>query len=607
MKTNNIKYFLIGLLIILPSLFNSESFLFIRYYSLMGSISLFLIHKTRNRQNINMPVFFILTGYLITCALYYNFSVNSYNIRMHFAEYGFYMYAMLIIASIDWNARKLFKTLSHALIVSGLIQIAYSLGDLGRGAGRIEGNTAYPNFLSLLLIAGLAASIYLIIEQWIREKNKWGIVYIMPLLILLFGIFRTGSRNILILIPLMLFTVVFFYRKKWALIGLAAAVIIIVLVPSHSKYRLLHEKENNPYGVQRINIYKQVTGIAARHPLGIGYNNLQYFTLQNNFPVEGRVGRYAANARIAHNEYLEWLVNTGLAGIILFVILLFYIIRFIGRNKLNNALNKLVLTLIILFAIMSLFDNALYLPYNAMPLFICMGLLFNGRTHGNRPVMRYAVIIMLICLWIVNITDIYAHHRINKINRQLKNSEMDVSGYRNINNELSLLHVITGKPQYVVSQIRISEILYNKTNEVQYFQHMLDNYNYLFKSYPMEFTHYLSYARLLQKYRHSLLRMNDNLPEKIDRSYGQAIQLCPFNPFYRYEYSRFLLSEEDTAAAVSQLNTAIQNEPNFISGINVLYNITGNKLYERQLDSIYKNYKNLSDNAVTDYERMLLK
>lgn len=553
-----------------------------------------------------MPVFFILIGYLITCAFYYNFSVNSYNIRMHFAEYGFYMYAMLIIASIDWNARKLFHTISHALIVSGLIQIVYSLGDLGRGAGRIEGNTAYPNFLSLLLIAGMAASIYLIIEQWIRERNKWGIIYFIPLLILLFGVFRTGSRNILILIPLMLFTVVFFYRKQWALIGLAAAVIIIVLVPSHSKYRLLHEKENNPYGVQRINIYKQVTGIATRHPLGIGYNNLQYYTLQNNFPVEGRAGRYAANARIAHNEYLEWLVNTGLAGIILFVILLFYIIRFIRMNKLNSALNKMMLTLIMLFAIMSLFDNALYLPYNAMPLFICMGLLFNGRTHGSRPVIRYAIIIMLICLWLVNCTDIYAHHRINMINRQLKNREMDVSAYQNINSELSLLHVLTGNPQYVVSQIRISEILYNETNEVHYFQHILDNYNYLFKSYPMEFTHYLSYARLLQKYRYSLLRMNDNLSEKIDRSYRQAIQLSPFNPFYRYEYSQFLLSEGDTSEAVSQLNLAIQHEPDFISGINVLYNITGNKLYEEQMDSIYRNYKNLSDRAVTDYEKRLI-
>lgn len=607
MIRNNIKYIFLGLIIVLPAFFNSESYLFIRYYSLLGSLAFLILYLREGKRFINMPAFIILAAYVILCAMYYNFSANSYNVRMHFVEYGFYIVIMLITGSIDWDREKLFGILSHAVIVSGLIQFAYSLNDLTSRSGRIQGNTVYPNFLALLLLTGAIAAVFLFIHYYIRQRKYRGLIYIVPFILLIFGTFRTGSRNIIVLLPIAVFIIIFLFRKKWAFIGLFATLIIIMLMPSHSKQRLLHERQINPYGVQRINIYKQVANIALRHPLGIGFNNLQYYTLKNNFPVEGRVGRYAANAKIAHNEYLEWIANAGIAGVALIAVIIIYLILFLKNGWEAHICKKFVISLMTVFAVMAVFDNVLYLPYNAVIFFFLLGIIMNSMKRSNKPIYTFALIFILFILFSADIADIYAQHRVDIINSNLNNENVEETEYMHIADELTMLHVLSGNPQFIETYIDISEILFNRTNGIEYFQNMLDGYNILLMNCPMEYRYYLGYAELLKKYRYSILRMNENIQEKINQCYVNAIELNPYNPFIRYEFAQFLLSEGDTAAAVSQISTAVENEPNFIRGVSALNNITGNKLYERQLDSIYNNYKNLSDNAVTDYERMLIK
>ncbi|MFO8061878.1 MAG: O-antigen ligase family protein [bacterium] len=604
---SNLKYFFIGLLIILPSIFDCEKFLFIRYYSLIGSFALAMLFALESKKRINIPAFAVLLIYTVSFVIHYNFSVNGYNARLHFAEYGFYFLILLYVSSAKWDKGKLFITISHAVIVSGIVQIIYSLDDFAGRAGRIEGNTHYPNFLSLLFIAGVVSSAFLIIRYFSQGRKLRGLVYGLTGILLLYADFRTGSRNIIVLLPLAAFLIIFAYKKRMAVIGLTAAVLLMLLIPSNAQHRFFHEREINPYGVQRANIYKQTAGIALRNlPMGIGYNNLSYYTLKNNFPVEGRIARFGSHAKIAHNEYLEWFVSAGIFGLAIMLVFLYAFIGFIRRSNLKLP-GKFILIILSLFFIMSVFDNALYLPYNAVVFFICMGALFRHFKANPGLLYKITVIIVFAILVITNAIDIYAHYKTKPINETLSSSE-DITdeNYEYITEKVLTLYALTGKPQYIESHIIVSEQLFKNTNSVKYFQNILDDYGMLLSSFPMEYRYYLTYSDFLMKYKNTVLRKNNSINEMIELNYQKGIDLNPRNPFYRYAFARYHLEQGDTAGAVSHLEKAIEYEPYFIRGIMLLNSLSDNpQLMQRQYE-IMDSLPELLGKAKTQYEYKLL-
>lgn len=566
-----------------------------------------LIFFIENKKRINLAAFITLFIYSISFTIYYNFSVNGYNARIHYVEWGFYLISILVISSVNWDKGKLLNTLAIAIILSGLIQVFHSIDDMQNDLGRILGNTIYPNFLSMLLIAGITASLFLVIDNYFSKQRRWGLIYIIPIIILFFAAFRTGSRNIMILLPLMVFILLFQYRKRIAFIGLAAVILIIFLIPSHSKYRLLHEGENNPYGVQRMNIYKQVIDIMIHHPCGIGYNNLYYYTLQNNFPVEGRIGRYAVHAKVAHNEYLEWAVNTGIIGSIILLLLFAYIIIQIKKSRIGHNADKLLMTLFLLYCAMSLFDSALYLPYNAVIFIIAVGILIGKSKMVFKPVYIISVIPLFIIIWAFDISDIYGTYRIQSLNSKLNSkNEISLNIYKDISNELKHLYSITGKPQCIESDIIISEILLERTGYVEYFQEILNGYSVLLNKYPMEYRYYITYAQMLNEYKNTVLRRNSNIDSLIIANYEKGLEYDPYRPFNRYAYVIQLMNMGDTASAISQLKTAVEYEPYFLNGLQGLYRLTDDTLFLEKMNLIINDIDNFLKQARMDYEKKLL-
>ena len=336
------KYIFLFIIIILPSIFNCEHFMFIRYYALLNLSGWLLIYFAERERKINIYAISVFLLYIIIFTIHYNYSVNPYNSRLHFAEYAVYFTALVFISSIEWKKTRIFYTIASALSLSAVIQVFYSLPQIISGMNRIEGNTSYPNFLSLLLIGGITALIFISIR--IFKLNRKSLFLTIPLtLLLFFFLVKTGSRNIIVLIPFVAFFIVFTFKKRFSLIMLFVILILMLIIPSKSKNRMFHEAEINPYGVQRINIYKQAVNIGIDNlPFGIGYGNFHYYSLKNNFPVEGRIGRYAAHAKIAHNEYLEWFVNAGILGIILLISFLLIVIRYIYKKKKISLEDKFI-------------------------------------------------------------------------------------------------------------------------------------------------------------------------------------------------------------------------------------------------------------------------
>ncbi len=605
---NNIVYILLFIIILIPSIFDCEEFMFIRAFALFINIILLIFIIRQRNISFRIIPLLILGIYILSSLYHYLFSVNAYNIRLHFNEYSIYFLIPVIISLLKFNKDKYIKYVFHAIIIGGIIQILFSLPQLFAGANRIEGLTPYPNFLSFYLVLAFSACLYFALRMLV-EKKKMGIIYIVLGIFILFMTFKTGSRNIFILLPAGILLISFIFNKKIAITMFILSIIIILILPSNAKNRLFNEAEINPYGVQRENIYKQVLKIGVRNlPMGIGYNNLNYYALKDNFPVEGRVGRYAASAKIAHNEYLEWFANAGVLGILILLLLLYAVIWFI-RNRGKSKENKLIISFIILFSIFSLIDNALYLPMCATIFVIMLAYLFNKQMTVKYRIIQIIVIIIIVFNIFVSISDIvlfkYYYNVLEKIKGNYQ--EMSMDELRSLSAGIHTIFNIDGKPDRIEKKLIVDKYIFTESGYVDDFYSIISDYSTLIKYDKMNYGYYLGTAQLFVKYKSTILRRNSGNDSIINDNYLKAIELNPYNPFLRHEYADYLLSINDTTLAENQLVVAIFDEPYFLNGYRKLYELTNDEKYMEKIISLEKKSEQLSKIAKIEYEKNLLK
>ena len=84
------------------------------------------------------------------------------------------------------------------------------------------------------------------------------------------------------------------------------------------------------------------------HPWqGIGLNNFTYLC-ENNPKYQNSIKNYNCVTH-PHNFYLQWLVETGIFGLLLFILYIYLIFNFVNKNKSIPFTIISLATLIILF------------------------------------------------------------------------------------------------------------------------------------------------------------------------------------------------------------------------------------------------------------------
>ncbi len=601
---NKLILFLFFILTVLPSLFDSEEFLFIRFFSLFIILLYFIVNT--NKIEINKLSLFISFVYAYSILYFYISSPNKYNIRIHFAEYIGYIFIIWLFSSNKEYIKKINYFL-YAIILSGFIQILYSLRQILNHTNRIHGNSHYANFLGFFLFLSMLSSLYLLKKHWYSIKNR--IICILFSLLFLVFIFLTGSRNIFVLLPTSTFIIVFFYRKKMSIIITITVLLLLLFIPTKSKYRFFNEKKTNPYGVQRLNIYKQVLKISIKKfPMGVGFNNLQYYTLQYNFPVEGRISRYGSHAKIAHNEYLEWIVNAGILGVLLIIIYLYVFFKLLLiKNKDDNI--KFLILVLSIFSIYSLIDNALYLPMNAIIFFLYLSLSIPFAYEKNIRINKWVFYILSFIIISILISDIFSYYMSKNIVKEVRNAYKEKAKaeiLKKYSDKLFMLSLIGNTRNCYKAKYEIDKYLYIETKRVDYFMEMYyDNY-YLIQYDRKNYKNYINNAKFYLYYKNTMFRKYKDIDNIIKYNYNKAIKLNPYNPFIRYDYSLYLLSINDTTNALNNLYIAIENEPYFIKGYVLINKLKRDSLIKKKLEYYLNNYDYLKKEAKTDYEKRLI-
>ncbi len=196
--------------------------------------------------------------------------------------------------------------------------------DLVQVEGRLGGSFLYPNTFAIFLLVCL-----LIALKRIGEKDYFEILYAV---ILLFGIYQTGSRTVYIITALALLATVLvsglkrLYKLLICIGGAGAVGVAAVLLGG----RIAEISWESSTFLGRLLYYKDGLGIILKHPFGLGYHG--YYFVEKQY----QTGVY--NVLNIHNDVLQLILDIGiLPALFFFGVFVYYIVRAVKQRQKRNA------------------------------------------------------------------------------------------------------------------------------------------------------------------------------------------------------------------------------------------------------------------------------
>ncbi len=214
---------------------------------------------------------------------------------------------------------------------------------------RLQSNRVFANFVEPDTYAAYLLLIYPVLIFTIFDKNIWLKYCGMALIpLLMFNLFLTvsiGGIFCFLIITFVMLLYFLFSRKVFILtfIGLVLFSLLFIVVGAKMQF-LLHMQSFS----DRVNYWKAGINIFKAYPLtGVGINNFQLF-----YPIYKISG--AMDVKYAHNIVIELLSDTGIIGLLFFLIFAGIFIYSCIKTILKSS-NLFIISLI--FASIAIFSN----------------------------------------------------------------------------------------------------------------------------------------------------------------------------------------------------------------------------------------------------------
>lgn len=235
--------------------------------------------------------------------------------------------------------------------------------------------TEDPNYMCMYLACGVVGSLQTLIQsKWIKSK----IVAVAELTIYMWIVLLSGSRGGLLAILACIIAFLLFYNKQYFTRKVAAVVISGILflillnyLPEALRMRFAVEEVAESGGTGRVAIWEQAIDLHINSDVFrmlFGYGTA---TIKKSFALYGY-----PKELVAHNMFLETLVELGSIGLILYSAAIASFVR-----AARNESDKFAFAVIIGMFVMSL-STSIYTfkPYFNIMLFI----IILGASHTNR-------------------------------------------------------------------------------------------------------------------------------------------------------------------------------------------------------------------------------
>lgn len=322
-------------------------------------------------QILVIPITFIVMGkvnmaYLLSFILFLSF-----------------FYVCLKLKLDDSEIRKILNSYIYSgVIVSILLftqPIPYGSGDIRFTLRLHEDSLLDPNYLAALLVfPAILAFSKLLFNFSFKAIILWGTFF----LIILIGLFLTGSRNAMISVAIgALFSFFQYIRKGLNLKKLIFSFImlyIVVLVvlhflPEGTYSRLFLESYHDDSNTKRILDWKAGLDAFFQHPI-FGYGFTSEF---DAIKISTR------KELVAHNTFIGLLIQFGITGFLIYLVGLYHLIIDFSRNKELMLLGATLATLLLALIVSAQVSVFFWFPIIAI---VCI---YNNMRRNNKQIKEY--------------------------------------------------------------------------------------------------------------------------------------------------------------------------------------------------------------------------
>jgi O-antigen ligase len=236
--------------------------------------------------------------------------------------------ALVLVSTTPATAPQL-RTLAAGFVAGALLSALIGIIGQSVGAstvemeGRLQGAAGDPNFFAAQLVAGMALALGLIASTRRLPSRLLLTAILFPLA---YGIIASESRGgFVALLATGLAALIIFRRQRMqillVIVGIAAVMGIWLSTNTSAWHRITHASEDRGSG--REDLWTVALRVYEDNPVvGVGLSNFEVYAPQYTREPGTLTGVVHIESELGvHNAYLSLLVETGLAGVFLFLFL----------------------------------------------------------------------------------------------------------------------------------------------------------------------------------------------------------------------------------------------------------------------------------------------
>ena len=367
-KSNSVIISFVLSVVIVVSILSKFSFLLpiqIAVFLIMFLLLMYILGSKKIKLNsyIVTAIFFLLFSCLSYINADFKTNVRDYLLVLASSLMAGFSFSCL---SADFKKKVFFVPVFIALWLSMILFTRF----VTNIQGFFYGDNFYDTIaLNVNVIAGFLALVYPLIFIFIREQKNTK-VFVSIMLFILFAIFLTRCRIVILLSFISTIIFLFGYKKK-VYVKILISLSIILLIAAIGYISFLKSNFNSIS--ERLIWWKTAYLMFKEHIwLGCGLGN--YSVLFKAFRPE-----LVLNTLFAHNIIMQLLAEIGILGIFSFIVLIisFYIelIKKILDEK-NTYFYIYIAISVTSFLIINLFDYSFFAPANMLVFFIVFSSVF---------------------------------------------------------------------------------------------------------------------------------------------------------------------------------------------------------------------------------------
>ena len=530
---------------------------------------------------------------ILSCSLLFYSTVNSIKKEENFAPVPLLLAWFCLILSL-----------------AGIAEYFYN------GGQRSFGLFPNPNMLGGFLASGTGFLLFYFYKAQGRAGWFFGLTLILSLVCLHLTKSRGGFLVAVCSIVLFLVLLGVLARKNavsgkkriYVTVSLIVFLAIAVTPLNPVVKRALELGKNDKAAYSRIEIWGSALKMLKDRPLaGFGLNTFKDAAPKYYFPVGGSIGNYTRVQHHAHNEYLQFLVETGVAGGLLMLVFLYLIIRrffrILAATKDKEKLFALcaVATAIAGLLIHALVDFNLHFLPTLVLLVLLTGILFSKylsekQFHVIDEKKKYffhgAVAVTVAGVLVLAGMNFFSVYYFGKraATAELLDKNLRLSLFFNPYNSDSMAEL---------GKLYRYHLMINK--EQKYLAQSEECFKLAQKNNPLN-AHYHKHL--------GLLYYAAGLKEEVYREYEMAVKLNPCDVFLKFELAYIYAEKGGYEPALRYAKEAVSLEPNFVGAhlllSGIYFKLNDQMASDAEKGLAYEINAKYKDAAVIDYEKMLV-